>query len=76
MKKISTEVLLVEALLRENEALKQGLWDCGIAAGMDTDGQKTPDAVIAGMGLEGFIRLMVNEVEELRQDYTLAIRGI
>jgi hypothetical protein len=50
-------------------AALRALWDCGVAAGMDTDGDAGPDARIAGMGVEWFARSMVEEVERLRADY-------
>lgn len=53
---------------RLREALR-ALWDCGVASGMDTDGDDGPEATIAGMGVEAFARAMVREVETLRAAY-------
>jgi hypothetical protein len=54
-------------------AALRALWDCGVAAGMDTDGDAGPEARVAGMGVEWFARSMVKQVEQLRADYAVAL---
>lgn len=50
------------------------LWECGVASGMDTDGDADPMAMIAGMGMDGFGRAMVEQVKQLREDYEACLR--
>lgn len=52
---------LVEAYA-EIERLRQGLWDCAIAAGMDHDGDLTP----ASLAFPDIVDLALREVRELR----------
>ena len=45
------------------------LWEIYKLTGADTDGDQGPGALIAGMGREGFARVVVDAVRELRQDH-------
>jgi hypothetical protein len=46
----------------------QALWDVYGALGFDTDGEPTPAALIAGMGVADFCRLVVSAAEEFRRN--------
>jgi hypothetical protein len=56
--------------------LTQALWECGVASGMDTDGNTGPESMIAGMGLAGFAKAMVKQVEGLRDDYDDSLKEL
>lgn len=45
--------------------LRQGLWDCALAAGIDGDGNKTPDA----LAHPDIVEFALRSVGELRADY-------
>ena len=45
--------------------LRQGLWDCAIIAGEDTDGNKTPDHLI----FPDIVEFAKQAVQGLRNDY-------
>ena len=49
--------------------LTRTLWEIAILTGMDTDGDTGPGAMIAGMGVAGFARAIVEEVRRLRESY-------
>jgi hypothetical protein len=61
------------ALLAYIDGALRALWDCGVAAGMDTDGDAGPEARVAGMGVEWFARSMLEQVRQLRADYDEAL---
>lgn len=54
----------VVQLRMDRKALAQGLWDVYALVGGDTDGDETPDAILAGMGVSGYIAAVLNEVRE------------
>lgn len=54
--------------------LTDALWQCAVLSGMDTDGDTGPGALIAGMGVEGFARMVVEEVRRLRESYEEGLR--
>ena len=69
MKKImniieSDNFLTNTELLNEIARLRQGLWDCATIAGMDTDGDKTPKALVSDI-----VKLAIDEVTNLRKEY-------
>lgn len=41
----------------------QALWDIRRLLGFDNDGDPTPAAAIAGMGLEGFVNSVLDDVK-------------
>jgi hypothetical protein len=55
-------------LRSEIERLKQGLWDCAVAAGIDTDGNKTPRHLKSDI-----VEFALNAVKDLRYDYDNAL---
>ena len=52
------------------------LWDIYVAIGCDPDGDTGPGSMIAGMGHDGFARMVLDEVREFRQDYEDALEGL
>ena len=63
------EKLLIFRLLEEVERLRQGLWDCVAISGSDTDGQRTPDALV----YPDIVDYAKREVQQLRDDYDEAL---
>lgn len=61
-----TDTHLDQAVL---DALLNALWECGVASGMDMDGDYGLDAMVAGMGPIVFAATMVESVRQLRSDY-------
>lgn len=59
-----------EFLLAEIDRLRQGLWDCVIISGTDTDGELTPDALTYPDIVENYAK---REVQQLRDDYDEAL---
>ena len=53
----------------EVKRLRQGLWDCAVAAGIDTDGNATPDH----LAYPDIVKFALDAVCELRQDYDDAL---
>lgn len=51
-------------LLREVRRLRQGLWDCVVISGADTDGDTTPDAMTGDL-----VEYTKREVQILRDSY-------
>lgn len=63
-------------LIREREALlTQAMWDALGILGFDQDGDKTPAALIAGMGTEGFVGAFLRDVREAREHRNRARTG-
>ena len=56
------------SLRAENERLRQGLWGTWVALGHDTDGDTGPCALIAGMGVDGFIGVVVRDAATWRKE--------
>jgi len=54
----------VDELRQECLRLRQGLWDCGAIAGMDTDGDSTPDALVSDI-----VPVIKEAVRDLRECY-------
>jgi hypothetical protein len=52
----------------DRDSLRQALWDVHAALGFDTDGDKTPDALVTPIG-----PMVVAAAEEFRRDYEEAI---
>lgn len=48
---------------------QQTLWEIYELSGADTDGDRTPAALIAGMGAAKYASLVVDEVRELRAEH-------
>ena len=63
----------VEKLVRIIDLLTQAMWDARTELGFDTDGDLTPDAVVAGLGYEGYAKMHVDEAREAREDCERAI---
>jgi len=61
----------LDRLRRECLRLRQGLWDCGIIAGMDTDGDDTPAALVSDI-----VPLIKGVVKDLRECYNEALKEI
>jgi len=61
-------------LIDHSDKLAAGLFEALKATGFDTDSDDGPGALIAGMGLEGFIQLVVTEVSVLRNAYDDEVR--
>ncbi len=57
-------------------AYEQALWDIYVATGAGTDRNDGPGSLIAGMGREGFARLVLESVRELRAGYAEALAGL
>ena len=57
--------VVVRGLAAEDEVkrLRQGLWDTWAALGHDTDGDTGPGALISGMGVDGFIRMVIEDAK-------------
>lgn len=53
----------------EVKRLRQGLWDCATAAGIDTDGDTTPDH----LAYPDIVDYALEAVSELRKDYLAAL---
>lgn len=72
------EQLAHDRLVRELELeaevkrLRQGLWDCAKVAGVDTDGDETPDH----LAYPDIVKWALNAVSELRDDYNAALDEI
>lgn len=58
------------------DVLLSALWECGVASGMDTDGDTGPGAMVAGMGPIVFAATMVESVRQLRSDHDAALDEI
>jgi len=59
-------------LLTHKDQLAQCLWDIRGILGFDNDGDPSPGATIAGMGIDGFIAMILREVAVERSDYSSA----
>lgn len=59
----------VYVLIDEVRRLRQGLWDCVIISGADTDGDMTPDA----LSYPDIVDYAKQEVQQLRDDYNEAL---
>lgn len=59
----------IEALTAMSIDLAQALWDINATLGFDQDGDQGPQALIAGMGWDGFIDCMKRDAAEFRKDY-------
>jgi hypothetical protein len=55
----------------EVQRLRQGLWDCAIATGMDHDGDLTPEH----LAHPDIVELALREVREMRADYEEELGG-
>lgn len=62
-----TETRTVGAWCRTVD-VAQALWDTWAALGHDTDGDTGPGALIAGMGLGGFARMVVEDARKWREE--------
>jgi hypothetical protein len=62
------EQAVAEERRAENDRLRQGLWHTWAALGHDTDGDTGPGALIAGMGVDGFIGMVVRDATKWRQE--------
>lgn len=58
----------VSRLQAEVARLRQGLWDCAIAAGMDHDGDLTPEHCATDV-----VEVALREVRQLAKDYDEAL---
>jgi hypothetical protein len=59
------EFTLAEEIIQlrmDKKALAQGLWDVYALVGGDRDGDETPDAILVGMGVSGYIGSVLDEV--------------
>jgi hypothetical protein len=52
---------------------QQAMWDAMTALGQDTDGDATPAATIAGMGGEGYRRMFLDFVTDVRREHDQAL---
>jgi hypothetical protein len=52
----------------EVDRLRMGLWDAWVALGHDTDGDTGPGALIAGMGVDGFIAMVIRDAATWRKE--------
>lgn len=52
------------------------LWEILVLTGYDTDGDTGPEALIAGMGWDGYVGVVRDEVKRLREDYDEALDEI
>lgn len=57
-----------QAAWDEIRRLRQGLWDVWAVLGHDTDGDTGPEAFIAGMGIDGLIRMVVEDARTWRRE--------
>jgi hypothetical protein len=57
-----------QAAWDEIRKVRQGLWDTWEALGYDTDGDTGPGALIAGMGVDGFIAMVVEDAATYRRE--------
>lgn len=53
---------------RELAELKQAMWDGWAILGFDTDGDTGPGAMIAGMGLSGWVQSWLRDIRQARLD--------
>lgn len=60
----------IQRVIAEVHRLRQGLWDCVIISGADTDGDTTPDSLV----YPDIVDYAKREVQQLRDDYDEAIR--
>jgi hypothetical protein len=58
----------VDAWQEMAELFRKGLWDVWVALGHDTDGDTSPMPLIAGMGEEGFVRMVLQDATKWRQE--------
>lgn len=65
------EVMNLGEAYAEIERLRQGLWDCAIASGMDHDGDLTPKHLAS----PDIVEVALREVRELRRDADEALGG-
>lgn len=56
--------------------LAQAMHEARAILGFDNDGDQTPDAVIAGMGIDGFARSFLDDVRQAREDHDEALNHI
>ena len=61
----SVQRMKLTQLAAEIERLRQGLWDVCIEAGMDSDGDKTPEHLV----YPDLVDLAIEQVRELRSTY-------
>jgi hypothetical protein len=62
---INEEEIAIVVLQKEVRRLRQGLWDCALIAGVDGDGDKTPDH----MTYPDIVKFAKDAVQELRNDH-------
>lgn len=66
---VVTEIVRERAdALAEVKRLRQGLWNCAVAAGIDPDGDTTPDH----LAFPDIVDFALEAVRELREDYNSA----